>query len=266
MSTVIAYHCSCIPVEKVKMDDSIRSFIDHYSTSMSELSNSLISCLLYAIRRKESLSFLFQFPLSKSCMSFLDALLLRAEIVPVAFPSQIGVHADGCVSVLVIQSLFSFQIGALGTLHSSGARRREEHRNGGGVHPGREGAHPPSRPSVYEPSVGANRLHSCLSVHSIPRSGSHRPLLRSAGRVLDILSAVQSSRFQGAPKCRGNGARVSPKRRSQWSHTIQSDASHFCRSAFLHSRVVLVPSGVRIALFCLSFSRSCFIAIRITGR
>lgn len=113
MSTVIAYHCSCIPVEKVKMDDSIRSFIDCYSTSMSELSNSLISCLLYAIRRKESLSFLFQFPLSKSCMSFLDALLLRAEIVPVAFPSQIGVHADGYVSVLVIQSLFSVQIGAL---------------------------------------------------------------------------------------------------------------------------------------------------------
>lgn len=76
------------------MDNSIRLFIDRDSDSMPELSNSLISCLLNAIKRKESISFLFQFPLSQPCIHFLDALLRRAEIVHVIFLSQVDGHND----------------------------------------------------------------------------------------------------------------------------------------------------------------------------
>ena len=99
MSRVVGYHCACLYLDEVTLDDSVRSFIDQQSESMHALSNSLLSCMLYSIKHKKgSIASIFSFPLSKPCLHFLETLLYRADIVFFPSLSHLDTNANGLVS------------------------------------------------------------------------------------------------------------------------------------------------------------------------
>ena len=122
MSRVVGYHCACLYLDEVTLDDSVRSFIDQQSESMHALSNSLLSCMLYSIKHKKgSIASIFSFPLSKPCLHFLETLLYRADIVFFPSLSHLDTNANGLVSESSPPELLCVQDEPCHGSHSAGA-------------------------------------------------------------------------------------------------------------------------------------------------